>query len=218
MNTTSKSPCTTTDIGATPASLGQNPTGVAQIKTTSARMPGELGLWIFLLADMSIFALYFWVFIWNQSLHPEQFQQGQASLNHSLGLLNTVILLSSSYFAAMAVHSARGQNLNSFRRNIQLTIACGTGFLLVKAIEYGEKLDAGLHLASNEFYSFYFVFTGIHMVHVIIGLSLLSYLLFSLTTAEKIRQQMANIEGTALYWHMVDLLWVVLFSLIYLLQ
>jgi len=181
-------------------------------------MPGEVGLWIFLLADMSIFALYFWVFIWNQSLHPEQFLQGQASLNHSLGLLNTVILLSSSYFAAMAVHSARGQNLDGFRRNIQLTIACGACFLLVKAIEYGEKFAAGLHLASNEFYSYYFAFTGIHMVHVVIGLSLLSYLLFSLTTAEKIRQQMANIEGTVLYWHMVDLLWVVLFSLIYLLQ
>jgi len=218
MNTTSKSPCTTTDIEATPASLGQNPTGVAQIKTTSARIPGELGLWIFLLADMSIFALYFWVFIWNQSLHPEQFLQGQASLNHSLGLLNTVILLSSSYFAAMAVHGARGQNLDSFRRNIQLTIACGAGFLLVKAIEYGEKFSAGLHIASNEFYSYYFAFTGIHMVHVVIGLSLLTYMLLSFRTEAQIRQQMANIEGTVLYWHMVDLLWVVLFSLIYLLQ
>lgn len=211
MNTTSQNPDTT-------ASLEQKPVSLKRTKSTVARIPGELGLWIFLLADMSIFALYFWVFIWNQSLHPEQFLLGQASLNQYLGALNTVILLSSSYFAAMAVHAVRGQNLAGFRRNIQLTIICGLAFLLVKAIEYGEKFDAGLHIASNEFYSFYFAFTGIHMVHVVIGLSLLSYMLFSFRTEEQIRQKMANIEGTVLYWHMVDLLWVVLFSLIYLVQ
>jgi len=217
MNLTSQNPCATTDIEATPASLETRSSSLEQTPVSGARIPGELGLWIFLLADMSIFALYFWVFVWNQSLHPEQFLQGQASLNHYLGALNTVILLGSSYFAAMAVHGARGKNTTAFRRNIQLTIICGLGFWLVKAIEYGEKFDAGLHIATNEFYSFYFAFTGIHMVHVIIGLSLLSYTLFSFRTEEKIRQQMANIEGTVLYWHMVDLLWVVLFSLIYLL-
>jgi len=211
MSQTDQNPSTTVNFKAGPNRHQQTP-------ASDARIPGELGLWIFLLADMSIFALYFWVFIWNQSLHPEQFLQGQASLNHSLGLLNTVILLSSSYFAAMAVHGARTKNTTAFLRNIKLTIACGLGFGLVKAVEYGEKFDAGLHIASNEFYSFYFAFTGIHMVHVIIGLSLLSYTLFSFTTEEKIRQKMANIEGTVLYWHMVDLLWVVLFSLIYLLQ
>lgn len=191
-------------------------TTVLQSTLAEKRIPAEIGLWLFVLADMCIFAVYFWVFIWQKSVYPEQFMQGQATLNQSLGALNTIILLTSSYFVASAVHAARQKKIDRYLRCIKLTMVCGFGFLIVKAVEYSEKFAAGFHIATNEFYTYYFAFTGFHMLHVIIGLSLLSYLLFSIRTDEQAGTHIAHIEGGALYWHMVDLLWVVLFALIYL--
>ncbi|MDP7068779.1 MAG: cytochrome c oxidase subunit 3 [Acidimicrobiales bacterium] len=180
------------------------------------RSPVEVGVWIFILADMCVFAMYFGVFAWDKHLHPEQFVQGQATLNNGFGALNTIVLLISSYFMASAVHAARAQKIEVYARLIRLTIVCGSAFLVVKTAEYTEKISAGFHIASNEFYRNYFSFTGFHMVHVIVGLSFVTYLLFSIRTSEQVRANASFIEGVGLYWHMVDLLWVVLFSLIYL--
>lgn len=181
-----------------------------------ARIPAELGVWLFILLDMCIFALYFWVYLWDKSAHPDQFLLGQATLDQNFGALNTVLLLTSSYFAAAAVRAARVGDLKVYRLNIKLTMTLGVGFLAVKTIEYSQKFEAGLHIATNEFYRYYFAFTGLHLVHVIIGLSFLSYLLFSIRTPEQLRAKIPSVEGGGLYWHMVDLLWIVLFTLIYL--
>ena len=178
--------------------------------------PAEMGVWIFLLADMVIFALYFAVFAWEKNLYPEQFQQGQATLNNLYGTINTVILLVSSFFIAKAVHLARQQQLEKFRRGVLLTMLCGLMFLVIKVFEYSEKFSAGFHIASNEFYRNYFIFTGFHMVHVIVGLSLLCYVHFCIKQSKQLDNNRQFIEGCALYWHMVDLLWVILFALIYL--
>lgn len=178
--------------------------------------PAEIGVWLFIFADMCIFATYFGVHLWEKSLHPAQFSQGQATLSTNLGGLNTLILLISSYFVVQAVHSARKLSLANYRRCLKLTIYCGLAFLCVKTFEYSEKIAAGLHIATNEFYRNYFAFTGFHLIHVIIGLCFLGWLLFSVTTSEQVKINIRNVEGIGLYWHMVDLLWVVLFALIYL--
>jgi nitric oxide reductase NorE protein len=176
----------------------------------------ETGVWIFILADMCIFCLYFWVFTWDKSHSPEQFITGQSTLNTYYGALNTFVLLVSSYFVASAVNAARQQKIDRFKRFLKLTIFCGVIFLVVKCLEYTEKFNAGFHIVTNEFYRNYFAFTGFHMLHVIIGLSLLSYILFESKKSEYLNDHQQFIEGSALYWHMVDLLWVILFSLIYL--
>lgn len=178
--------------------------------------PAEAGIWVFLLADMIIFAMYFAVFVFDKSLQPQQFIAGQATLDTRLGGLNTVILLVSSYFMATAVHAARAANTARYSRYLRLTIACGCAFLVVKAIEYSAKFSAGYDIATDLFYRDYFAFTGLHMLHVIIGLCLLAYAGWLAKAGHRIDQHGRFIEGTGLYWHMVDLLWVVLFALIYL--
>lgn len=185
---------------------------------TADNIPAEFGVWLFLLADMAIFAIYFWVFVWYQAQYPDVFAAGQASLNTFYGGFNTLVLLTSSYFAISAVNASRRSDLHRFRRNIWLTIVCGLIFLVVKTLEYGEKFTAGFHIASDSFYTFYFTFTGFHLVHVILGLSFMAYLLFAVREPAALKTQSMQIEGSALYWHMVDLLWVILFSLIYLVQ
>ena len=144
------------------------------------------------------------------------FIQGQATLNNSYGAINTLVLLISSFFMATAVHKAREANLVIYKRSLQLTLLCGLIFLCIKAIEYGEKFSAGFHIASNEFYRSYFSFTGFHMLHVVLGMAFLIYLYCTAKTPEHIKGETKTVEGIGLYWHMVDLLWVILFSLIYL--
>jgi nitric oxide reductase NorE protein len=184
--------------------------------TQASPIPADTGMWIFILADMCIFALYFWVFAWDKAQHAEQFIQGQATLNTTLGGTNMFILLVSSFFMAKAVHAARQMNVARYGSYIRLTILCGCIFLVIKTMEYSEKLNAGFHVASNEFYRNYFAFTGLHALHVITGLCLLIYAMPFGTKQQPISQHARYIENSGLYWHMVDLLWVVLFALIYL--
>ena len=191
---------------------------VSNMPTTQpATSPAEPGVWLFVFADMCIFALYFAVFAWEKSLHQSSFAESQATLNTLFGGLNTVILLVSSYFMATAVQAARSNKPSLFSRSLNITALCGLAFLIVKAFEYTEKFNAGITIYTNEFYRNYFAFTGFHMVHVIIGLSLLLYMMyFSGNQQDRIESDIKTVEGVGLYWHMVDLLWVVLFALIYL--
>lgn len=190
----------------------------SEVKNSSINntIPAELGLWIFILIDMCIFALYFWVFAWGKANNAEMYTQGQATLNIFFGGFNTAVLLISSFFIATSVHAARLLDIKRFQTFLKFTILGGVIFLVVKTIEYQEKFAAGFDIVSNEFYRNYFTFTGFHLLHVIFGLGFLCYLLFVIKSEEQVRTKMLHIEGAALYWHMVDLLWVVLFSLIYL--
>ncbi len=176
----------------------------------------ETGIWVFLLFDLSIFALYFWIFAWDKTQLPEQFAAGQATLNTAYGAFNTLALLISSYFIANAVQKARLNDVTAVKRNLILTILCGITFLVVKCVEYADKFKAGHYIDSNVFYRDYFAFTGFHMLHVFIGLILLGYILFESQRTDYLKDNTNFLVGSSLYWHMVDLVWVVLFSLIYL--
>lgn len=187
-----------------------------QVSTAQTPTPSETGIWVFIFADMCIFALYFFVFAWDKSQHPAQFIEGQASLDTTLGAANTLILLVSSCFMARAVQSARLFDIKNYTRYIRLTILCGCAFLIIKVTEYFEKLTGGYHVATNEFYRDYFVFTGLHMLHVITGLCVLAYALQFGKNIQSLNTHALFIENSGLYWHMVDLLWVVLFTFIYL--
>lgn len=187
-----------------------------KISTAQSPTQSETGIWVFILADMCIFALYFFVFAWDKSQHSAQFIEGQASLNTTFGGANTLILLLSSCFIAKAVQAARLADITNYARYIRLTILCGCTFLIIKMTEYYEKLTGGYHVATNEFYRDYFAFTGLHMLHVITGLCVLAYALQFGKNGQPLNTHARFIENSVLYWHMVDLLWVVLFTFIYL--
>lgn len=187
------------------------------VNKTDKHIPGEAGIWIFIFGDMFIFALFFAVFAFYQSEQRELFQASQATLNVNYGALNTLLLLTSSWFVVMAVNAVRAQLRRQARWLFFLAFACGAGFSIVKIFEYSEKVKMGFTLTTNDFYMYYYIFTGIHFVHVIIGMGLLAFVMMRLSGKPK-QKEIEFFEVSASYWHMVDILWIILFPLIYLMQ
>ncbi|WP_293043046.1 cytochrome c oxidase subunit 3 [Mycobacterium sp.] len=182
-------------------------------------VPGEAGTWIFIFGDMCVFALLFCVFLNARRFSPVAFAHDQAELNANLGAVNTVLLLASSLCVVLAVRAVRsGVHRTLAPRFIAAAWACGVGFLIIKVIEYAEKISHGITPQSSDFFMYYFMLTGLHAFHVMVGLAVL-IVLFTLTRKSEISErQFAFFEGGACFWHMVDLLWIVLFPLIFLVQ
>lgn len=182
------------------------------------RPPGDEGVWLFIIADICGFALFFLLFTAGRIANPELYEQSRQHLDPTLGMINTLILLTSGMFMARAVEHARAGDRTATLRSLGLTLAVGSGFALTKVYEYTTKVKAGITLLTNEFYTYYFAFTGIHFLHFVIGIGAL------LVCVSKTRRDAMNeryvrwIEASGCYWHMVDLLWIVLFPMLYLLR
>jgi len=181
-------------------------------------LPGEEGIWVFILGDLMIFSCFFIVYTWYRSLDPELFLSSQLHLNQNYGAINTLFLLASSWFVVLAVQSARDGDGKIAPRCFVLALLCGLGFSLVKLLEYGEKIQAGITLTTNDFYMYYYIFTGIHFLHVIIGMGVLLFLWRKAQVGFRPGNDIIFLESGASYWHMVDLLWIVLFPLLYLMR
>lgn len=183
-----------------------------------AHLPGEEGIWVFVIGDMLLFGLIFVVFAFYRGQDPALFLAGQQSLNNVYGVTNTLLLLTSSWFVVTGVHAAKNNDGRYAANCLSLAMLCGVGFAVFKFVEYGEKFDAGLVLTTNDFYMFYYVLTGLHFAHVIIGLVVLNYGRLLCARGLKGENPISALESCATYWHMVDLLWIFLFPLVYLLK
>lgn len=188
------------------------------VAVAQERIPGEVGVWVFILGDMLIFALLFAVFVYYRSADIALFSKAQRSLNQSFGVLNTRLLLTSSWFVVHAVEAARERRAPQARTLLGAAFGCGLGFMLVKYFEYGEKLAAGLTITTNDFFMYYTLLTGIHLLHVTLGMAVLAYLWARLRVAPDLDDPVTAIESGASFWHMVDILWIILFALVYLLR
>jgi len=167
---------------------------------------------------MLVFALFFATFLYYKTQQPEVFAAGQASLNTTLGTLNTLLLLTSSWCVANAVNQIHRDKPNVSQKLLSLGMLCGIGFVVIKAVEYREKISAGFGVTTNDFYMLFYMFTGIHLIHVLVGLLVLFVVRLLLRDENRSTSLRRNIiESGATYWHMVDLLWIVLFPLLYLL-
>jgi len=179
-------------------------------------VPGEIGLWVFVLGDMSVFGLFFLVFMFEGRRNPEMFATGAAAVAQSMGLANTLVLLASSWLVVLALQAHRLERHAIALRALGGALLCAVAFGVVKAFEYTRELESGHRPSSDLFFTFYFVLTGIHLVHVLVG----SGLLAGWVTKARARQPWSSsrryVECAAVYWHMVDLLWVVIFTLLYL--
>lgn len=186
--------------------------------TDGVRLPGDSGLWIFIIGDMAAFAMFFLVFSVGRTEAPALYEQSRAMLDANLGLLNTLILLTSSLFMVRAVESARSGDRGAIQRNLVLTMLIGSGFAVTKIIEYVAKAKAGLSPLTNEFFTYYFAFTAIHFLHFVVGLIALAVCLSKAKRDAIDDRFVIWIEATGCYWHMVDLLWIMLFPMLYLLR
>lgn len=182
------------------------------------RTPGEEGTWIFILGDMCVFAVFFTVYMHARGQHPALYGASQNTLNRNLGALNTVLLLISSLLVVTAVRAYRAGLPKLANWLFPAAFLCGIGFIVVKVFEYHEKISAGINPNTNTFYMYYFLLTGLHLFHLIIGLIVLTILWRLSRKPQLTKNQLSFFEGGACFWHMVDLLWLVLFSLLFLVR
>jgi nitric oxide reductase NorE protein len=179
------------------------------------RLPGDVDMWVMVLGDLFFFGCYFVTYMVFRAMSTEEFTASQQHLNVGIGVANTVVLLTSSLFAALAVIAVREGALRNAQRLLLATGACGVLFSLIKAYEWHAKISQGYTL-HNEFFSFYYVLTGVHLVHLALGLLILGVAVRELRDPR--RRRPAIVEQSVLFWHMIDLLWVVIFALLYLMR
>ncbi|BDB44315.1 MULTISPECIES: cytochrome c oxidase subunit 3 [Mycobacterium] len=188
-------------------------------RASKRHVPGEPGIWVLLFGDMMVFTVLFTVYLHQRGVRPALFAESQGALNRALGATNTLVLLTSSILVVFATHALQRPELRHLARPLTLGGALvGSCFVAIKAYEYHEKVSAGITPSTNEFFMYYFVLTGLHLAHVIIGLIVLTVLSTLARKPEPTKTHLAFFEGGACFWHMVDLLWIVIYPLIFLVR
>lgn len=180
------------------------------------------GVWTFILIECGIFSAYFIIYMLYRMHDPETFGSAQTHLSPTFGLVNTLLLLTSSWQVARSLHSARAGRYAAAVRQALLTVALGVAFVASKLSEWSLEISRGYTFGTNDFFAFYFFLTGIHIVHVLVGFAFMLAAIRRLRSTEPSHHHNARrgasveqLEAASVYWHMVDLLWVVIFALLY---
>ncbi|RME00859.1 MAG: cytochrome c oxidase subunit 3 family protein [Calditrichaeota bacterium] len=210
-------------VATRPAYLAEHYTEAAQQRDSA-----KLGMWIFLLTEILLFGGLFCSYAVFRAWYPDMFHNAHKALNVTLGTINTIVLITSSVTVALAIHSMQ---LNHKKRSIMflvMTIAFAATFLVIKYFEYSHKFHLGqlpgkfytyTGIAGTNphiFFSFYFGMTGLHGLHVLGGMGVLTWVLVRAIKGEFSSEYYTPIEVTGLYWHLVDMIWIFLFPLLYL--
>ena len=181
-------------------------------------LPGDLAIWFFIFMELLVFAIAFLAYAIMRAQHVELFNQYQLTLNKESGAANTLLLITSSYFVIRAVYAITADNVKSCINGLLLALTCASGFLLLKTIEYYDKFSEGITMSTNTFYMFYLSLTMFHFFHVILGMIILLAVVIKAKKGKYSAKDHIGIETAASYWHMVDLVWIVLFPLVYIIR
>ncbi|MBI4696915.1 MAG: cytochrome c oxidase subunit 3 family protein [Gammaproteobacteria bacterium] len=180
--------------------------------------PGDLAVWVFILAELLAFGVFFTSYAVTRARHVALFDAAQLGLDRRAGALNTVLLVTGSWAVARAVAAVKRDRVIAAARWLAFAILAGAGFIVVKCGEYAAKLAAGIDLTTNTFYMLYLSLTFFHFMHVILGLVILAAVWWKTRAGAYSAQDHHGLETGASYWHMVDLVWLVLFPLVYVLR
>ena len=187
--------------------------------------PGDYAVWIIIYVELLTFALFFLGYAISRRADIELFNGSQEILSQTSGFINTFILITSSYFVVKGVQVIKNMTQENYKEfNIKaskwllLALTCGVAFLVIKITEFSHVFGLGINLSTNKFFMFYILLTGFHFMHVLLG----SVVLFNIYQKTKNHgytpDDYKGFESGASYWHMVDLLWIVLFPLIYIIR
>jgi cytochrome c oxidase subunit 3 len=187
-----------------------------------------LGMWVFLVTEVLFFGGLFTAYAIYRAWYPDAFAFASHELDITLGAINTAVLITSSLTMALAVHAAQVGERKTLMMFLVLTMILGAAFLGIKGLEYYEKFvqhhvpgpnfqfEAKYFKNAQIFFSLYFVMTGLHAVHMIIGLGIMLWMLVWSWNGTVTREYASPIEISGLYWHFVDIVWIFLFPLLYL--
>lgn len=185
------------------------------------------GVWLFMVTEVLMFGGLLVGYLIFKGLYPEVFIQGGETLSWKLGTLNTGVLIFSSLTMALAIYYIRLDERKKSLLCLGTTLVCGFIFMGVKYYEYTHKFELGIfpgkYFAAEGFlpdaplyFSFYYMLTGLHGIHVIIGMSLITWIMIRMARGTYNSSYWTGVEGVGIFWHLIDLVWIYLFPLLYL--
>jgi cytochrome c oxidase subunit 3 len=190
------------------------------------RIGAKYGMWFFLFTEILFFGGMFLLYSIYRSKFPVEFHASAAEENLLLGSINTAVLLTSSLFMAVAISAVKKEKYRLSVLFQVATILMGLAFLGIKSVEWSEKFARGIYpnspvldkMSMGEilFFGLYYVMTGIHGIHVFIGVCVIAFMVYFTLTGNITKENFSKIENTGLYWHFVDIVWIYLFPLFYL--
>jgi len=184
----------------------------------AGRIPGNIPIWVGILSELTEFGIFFAAYFIAKFYYPLVFAQGPLSLNTSLGVANTIVLLTSSYFMAKAMAHVRLDNLKKSECYLWLALLCGCLYLLIKLWEFHWNDLQGYSTNTSEFFTVYYYMTFNHFLHVGWASCAILWVIFRLRSGAYSAKDNAGMEALAVYWHMIDLMWILIFPLLYVLR
>ena len=173
-------------------------------------LPGNPLMWVLIISELLIFGAFFVSMSAVRLWHPVQFAMEQAQVDRVAGGINTLILLTSSLLAALALRAVAAKRVGSCRGYLAAAIALGLIFLGVKGFEYADQARRGIDFDTDTYFTLFYLMTGFHAAHVVLGIALLAIVGWKCS--------LANVETGTAFWHMVDLIWLILFPIVYLVR
>lgn len=179
--------------------------------------PGGILMWIIIFLELITFGMALIAFVISGKEEPEVFHESRLLLNSTFGAINTLFLLASGFFMATATHYFKQGDIKKTSLYFKITMLGGALFLVLKCIEYYIKIESGITVDTNTFFTYYWFLTGFHLIHVLIGLVILINTNYGITKQNS-DMKVEDVEGCAAFWHMCDLIWLLLFPVLYLLS
>ena len=202
---------------------------VIQESSQEKKLPGDLAMWFFILAELTVFALFFIGFAVAEHLNTDMFAQSKAQIHPFAGLINTLALITSSFAVALSLQAMYKNNTQLATKCLVYALLFAGVYIVVKVWEYQTLFALNIDIETNTFFTLYFLITFFHLMHVLLGMVILTYIAinakkgrYEQTNSNMLKKQLtasknsiSGFESGACYWHMVDLLWIILFPLIY---
>jgi len=183
---------------------------------------GDFGIWLVVYMELITFGLLFVGYIFSRRADVELFNQSQLLLDQRLGFVNTLILITSSYFVVKALEAIKFVDREKAKevacKWLLYAMSFGLLFLVFKSIEFADKFSQGINLSTNTFFMFYILLTAFHFLHILLGVVILFNIRKNIHNGAYTIENHEGMESGAIYWHLVDLLWIILFPLIYIIR
>lgn len=180
--------------------------------------PGDFGIWIIIYIELITFAGLFLGYAFSRRSNIEMFNESQLLLDQRAGFINTIVLITGSWFVVKAIQAIKNNNSKLSATWLLSAIGVSSIFIFVKLMEFSDKFAQGINLSTNTFFMFYLMLTVFHFLHVVLGLIILVNIYNKTRVGGYSAQDHKGMETGASYWHLIDLLWIVLFPLVYIVR
>ncbi len=186
--------------------------------SSDAKAPGNVAVWVLIYAELFEFAFFFIIFLIAKVHNDDVFYAGPSQLNTQAGMLNTLALLTSSFFIAQAIKAIKGNKRRTCLTFLYLTLLCGAIYCGIKWWEYGWNQENGIYARNNAFFTTYYYLTFNHWIHVGMGMTVVLWVTICTHLGSYDQNDHGGLESAATYWHIIDIVWIIIFPLLYVLK